>query len=149
RVVTDKEQDLTREPEMIKAYRDTWQLGVHSYLSYLRQRLILARELLSDSGSLFLQMNDVNLHLVRNILDEVFSPNNFIGFITFRKKNMPFGAQYIEGMSDYLLWYARDREITKYRPLFTDKDVQGASRWNIIQYPDGSQRKMTSEEWNN
>src|SRR5690606_120565 len=85
RDVKNKEQDLTREPEMVKAYRDTWTLGVHSYLSYLRDRLILCRELLTDSGSIFVQISDENLHRVRAVMDEVFGAENFCGIITFRK----------------------------------------------------------------
>jgi len=84
REVKDREQDLTREPEMVKAYRDTWTLGVHSYLTYLRDRLAMARELLSDTGSIFVQISDENLHRVRCVMDEVFRADNFIGQIVFR-----------------------------------------------------------------
>ena len=149
RTVGESEKDLSRELETVRAYRDTWTLGTHSYLTYLRQRLALTKELLAPSGSLFLQINDDNLHLVRTILDEVFGTANFIGLITFRKKNMPFGAQFIEGMCDYLIWYGRDKSQTKYRPLFSEKDVQGASRWNLVEFPNGYQCKMTNDEWHN
>ena len=110
RDVKDKETDLTREPEMVKAYRDTWQLGVHSYLSYLRARIIVARELLHDTGSLFVQIGDENLHRVRCVLDEVFAPENFIANITFRTtSNQSSGRLGIN--SDHLLWYARKAKI--------------------------------------
>src|SRR5450759_2532675 len=104
RDVKDKETDLTREPEMVKAYRDTWSLGVHSYLSYLRDRLILARELLVDSGSIFVQMGDENVHHVRDVLDEVFGRDNFICLITLRKTTSATNL-FLPGVSDYLLWY--------------------------------------------
>jgi len=144
-----KDEDLTQEPEMIKAFRDTWELGIHSYLTYLRDRLLLARELLSESGSVFVQISDENLHHVRELMDEVFGSDNFVGLITFRKKNMPFGARYIEGMVDYLLWYGRDFEKVKFRILFAEKDVQGASRWNLVELPDGTHRTMSNNEWHN
>ena len=95
--------DLTQEPEMIKAFRDTWELGIHSYLTYLRDRLLLAKDLLSESGSVFVQISDENLHHVRELMDEVFGVDNFVSLITFRKKTMPLGATYLEGMADYLV----------------------------------------------
>ncbi len=142
-----KVEHATRQPEQIKAFRDTWKLGIHSYLAYLRDRLMTARDLLTETGSVFVQIGDENIHLVRCLMDEVFGSENFIGLITFRKKNMPFGARYIEGMVDYILWYAKNSDVTKYRPLFTEKDVQGASRWNLVELVDGSTRTMASEEW--
>jgi adenine-specific DNA-methyltransferase len=123
RDIKDKESDLTREPEMVKAYRDTWNLGVHSYLSYLRQRIILARDLLSDSGSIFVQISDENVHHVKEILDEVFGPSNFISFISFRKRTSAT-ADYLGQVNDYLLWYGRDYSQLKYRPLFDEKAQQ-------------------------
>jgi len=96
RNVTDrKDDDLTQEPEMIRAFRDTWELGIHSYLAYLRDRLMMAKELLHESGSCFVQISDENLHLVRSLMDEVFGPTNFVGLIPFRKKTMPilFGTR--------------------------------------------------------
>src|SRR2546425_2324824 len=102
-----KDEDLTAEPEMVKAFRDTWELGLHSYLSYLRDRLLLARELLHESGSVFVQINDENLHLVRNLLDEVFEAQNFVSVITF-KKTAGQTSQLLPGSCDYVLWYARN-----------------------------------------
>lgn len=140
---------MTREPEAIQAYRDTWTLGVHTWLTYLRDRVLLSRELLSDSGSFFLQINEENLHHAHEILNEVFGEKNFVSLITFRKKNMPFGAATLERMSDYIIWYAKDIERLKYRKLFVHKDVQGASRWDWADFPNGETRRLTNEEWNN
>ena len=96
RVVKDKADDATRQPEQIRAFRDTWKLGIHSYLSYWRDRLISARELLTETGSVFVQIGDENLHLVRCLLDEVFGSDNFICLITFKKTN-PLGASGLAG----------------------------------------------------
>ncbi len=112
--------DLTREPEMVKAYRDTWTLGLHSYLSYLRDRCILARELLNDSGSLFVQISDQNVHLVRAVLDELFGANNFVVTIFVRKKGSQRGNE-IKPINDYLLWYAKDRSRLKRRFIYSAK----------------------------
>lgn len=122
-----KDEDLSQEPEMIKAFRDTWELGIHSYLTYLRDRLLLARELLHESGSCFVQIGDDNVHLIRNLIDEVFGPENAIAQISFRKKLMPLGGKTLEGMSDYLVWYAKDKSQVKYRQLFirTEPDPKG------------------------
>jgi adenine-specific DNA-methyltransferase len=117
RDVKDKDEDLTHEPEQIKAYRDTWKLGIHSYLTYLRDRLLLCRELLHESGSIFVQINDENLHLVRCLLDEVFGRENFVAVIPFVKTSGK-GARLIDTVNDYLLWYARSKEHLKYRQLY-------------------------------
>ena len=139
RDVTDrKDEDLTAEPETIKAFRDTWELGIHSYLTYLRDRLLLARELLNESGSVFVQISDENVHLVRSLMDEVFGVGNFVSVIPFRKKNMPLGAKYLDSMNDYLLFYAKDRENLKYRELFKEYIPEGKSRWGY---------DKESEEW--
>lgn len=144
-----KDEDLSQEPEMIKAFRDTWELGIHSYLSYLRDRLLLAKELLAESGSVFVQISDENVHLVRNICDEVFGVRNFVSMIPFRKKTMPLGATTIETMNDYLIWYAKSKESVKYRQLYENYDVQGASRWTMVELPDGTRRNMTGAEFEN
>ncbi|MBI2223027.1 MAG: site-specific DNA-methyltransferase [Acidobacteria bacterium] len=140
------DEDLTREPEMVKAYRDTWDLGLHSYLTYMRDRLLMARELLTPSGSVFVQISDENLHHVRELMDEVFGTENFASVIPFRKKTMPLGAKYVESVTDYLLWYARDYEKLRYHELLQLMDVQGDTHWNYVELPDGSRRKMTSDE---
>lgn len=111
-----KDEDLTQEPEMVKAFRDTWELGIHSYLTYLRDRLLLARELLAESGSVFVQISDENVHLVRSLLDELFGVDNRVSQISFLRG----GAQTsktLAAVSDYLLWYARDVEKLKSRPV--------------------------------
>lgn len=124
-----KEEDLTRQPEQIKAFRDTWELGIHSYLSYLRDRLTVARELLTESGSVFVQIGDENVHLVRCLMDEVFGSENFVAIIPFRKKTMPLGAKFLDSMNDYLVWYAKDSSRMKYRQLFQDYAPDKKSRW--------------------
>lgn len=126
RDVKDADEDLTHEPEQIKAYRDTWQLGIHSYLTYLRDRLLLARELLTDSGSIFVQINDENLHLVRCLLDEVFGKENFVAVIAFRKTG-GFPAGFVASIYDYLLWYAKDKNQAKYRDLYLLKADTGTA----------------------
>ena len=143
-----KDEDLSQEPEMIKAFRDTWELGIHSYLTYLRNRLLLARELLADSGSVFVQISDENLHYIRNLCDEIFGVENFCSLITFRKKGMPFGAKVLEGMSDYIVWYAKDKDRVKYNKLFEEKSVQDDPEYRFIDdstVPEGY-RRMSNEE---
>lgn len=120
RDVKDKDSDLTREPETVKAYRDTWQLGIHSYLTYLRDRLLLCRELLTDSGSIFVQISDENLHRVRCLLDEVFGAENFVAQIAFRTSG-GLGRKGIKTVFDTLLWFAKDATNMKFRPLFSFK----------------------------
>src|SRR5690606_10157291 len=144
-----KDEDLTAEPETIKAFRDTWELGIHSYLTYLRDRLLLAKELLHESGSCFVQISDENVHHVREIMDEVFDINNFIAMITFRKKTMPLGAKTLEGMSDYLLLYAKNKEQIKYHQLFLALNFEGDNIWKFVELPDGSRRTLQSSEINN
>ncbi len=121
RDVKDKEQDLTREPEQIRAYRDTWVLGIHSYLNYLLDRLIIAKNLLNDDGSIFVQISDENLHRIRIIMDEVFGSNNHIGTIAFRKFGVR-ASKYLDNIVDYILWYGKDKEITKYFQLYLTKE---------------------------
>lgn len=114
-------EDMTRQPEQVKAFRDTWELGIHSYLAYLRDRLLSARELLSESGSIFVQMGDQNVHLVRSVMDEVFGSENFCGQLTFVTSSIQTGAL-VSAVNDYLLWYGRDRGHVKNRKLFTEKE---------------------------
>jgi len=111
------DNDMTREPEMVKAYRDTWELGIHSYLTYLRDRLLLARELLAQSGSVFVQISDDNLHHVREVMDEILGPENFCAEIAFAKTSGR-APRLLSQVSDYLIWYARDRQQVKFHPLF-------------------------------
>ena len=120
RDVKDRPQDLTREQEQIKAYRDTWTLGVHSYLAYLRDRLIVAKELLTDSGSIFVQISDENVHRVRCVMDEVFGSENFVSLVTFNTTTART-AKYLNQICDYLVWYSKDLSSLKYRQLFSDR----------------------------
>jgi len=115
-----KDEDLTAEPEMIKAFRDTWELGIHSYLTYLRDRLLLERELLNESGSVFVQISDENVHHVRELMDEVFGAGNFVSMISF-KKTGGLGAGKLSTVCDYIVWYAKNSQKIKYRQLFLDR----------------------------
>ncbi len=141
------DEQLTGEPEMIKAYRDTWELGIHSYLCYMRDRLLAARELLTENGSCFVQISDENMHLVRSLMDEVFGSGNFCSFITFRKKLMPMGSDVTEGMSDYIIWYSKNRELVKSNPIYKTKNTDGDTTWSHVEFPDGTRRRLTKEEW--
>ena len=145
--VTDKrDDDLTREPEMIQAYRDTWELGIHSYLTYLRDRLALSRELLSESGSVFLQISDDNVHLVRVLMDEVFGAENFISQITFAKTGTA-DSSLLPATHDFILWYARDRQKLRANQLFiprVERTEGGTFTW--VELPDGTSRKMSAAE---
>jgi adenine-specific DNA-methyltransferase len=109
-----KLEDATREVEQIKAFRDTWELGIHSYLSYLRDRLVVARDLLTDSGSCFVQIGDENVHLVRCLMDEVFGSENFVSQITY-KTSSGSTNEYLGGGTDFIIWFARNRSTLKYR----------------------------------
>jgi len=115
-----KATDVTREPEQVKAFRDTWKDGIHSYLTYLRDRLTVARELLNESGSIFVQIGDENVHRVRAVMDEVFGANNLIAQIAFRKTSGT-GARYLENTYDFAIWYAKKIDSLKFRPLYSDK----------------------------
>jgi adenine-specific DNA-methyltransferase len=119
-IIDGNDEALTGEPEQIKAFRDTWELGIHSYLTYLRDRLVIAKELLNDSGSCFVQISDENMHLVRNLLDEVFGSECFISSIKF-KTTTARTSKFLSQISDYILWYGKDVEKTKYRQLFVEK----------------------------
>ena len=145
KTVKDRPADESREPEAIRAFRDIWELGVSSYLSYLRNRLTVARDLLTDSGSVFVQISDENVHFVRCVLDEIFGINNFIAQITFRKKNMPLGSKTLENMCDYLIWYAKSKDNVKYRALYEKSDIDFSTS-KYIELPDGSRRQLTSKE---
>jgi len=143
------DEDLTQEPETIRAFRDTWELGIHSYLTYLQNRLYLAHKLLHETGSCFVQISEVNLHHVREIMDSIFGSENFVATIVFRKKKMPLGAKYLEYFCDYIIFYAKSKNKLKYRQLFKKKSVEGDSKWCFVELADGTRRRMTSEEHNN
>jgi adenine-specific DNA-methyltransferase len=127
------DDDLTQEPEMIQAFKDTWKLGVHSYLSYLRDRLLLTRDLLNETGSCFVQISDENLHHVREILDEIFGVNNFAGLIAF-SKTTGFSGVTLSSIADYILWYAKDLSRLKYRQIFLRKEAgtEGATKYRPV-----------------
>jgi adenine-specific DNA-methyltransferase len=141
-----KAEDVTREVEQIKAFRDTWEDGISSYVSYLRDRLIIVQQLISDSGSVFVQIGDENLHLVRSILDEVFGRENFCAQISFRTTSGATGIL-LPGTVDYVLWYAKDIGSVKYNQLYRPKEAggQGGSAYSYIEI-DGLRRRMTADE---
>lgn len=140
-VKDNKIDDFIRQPEQIKAFRDTWELGIHSYLSYLRDRLTTARELLTESGSCFVQINDENVHIIRNIMDEVFGSDNFIGQVPFVTTS-GFASRYIDSVADYLVWYGKDSSSLKYRQLYKEKNLgmSGATGYDFVELPDGDVR---------
>ena len=141
-----KDEDLTSEPEMIKAFRDTWELGIHSYLTYLRDRLLLAKDLLHESGSCFVQISDENVYHIREIMDEVFGAKNFVSQISFRKKTMPLGTKTLEQMHDFIVFYAKDKIAIKYHDLYREYDVTGSQDWKWIELQDGTRRELSKGE---
>ena len=143
-----KADHFSREPEQVKAFRDTWADGIHSYLTYLRDRLTVARDLLTESGSIFVQIGSENPHRIRMLLDEVFGPQNFVEEIVFRKKNMTLGGRYIEGVFDYLIFYAKNIEKLKFRKLFEETDITGDSHWNKYQVSDGQTGTLNRSQIN-
>ncbi len=142
----NEDQDFTREPEMVQAYRDTWELGLHSYLTYLRDRLRVARELLNDSGSVFVQISDENLHHVRELMDEVFGAENFVSQISFQTTS-GFETNLLATLGDFLLWYAKDKPHVKINKLFYPKQVgPGEQGANWVLLADGTFRGVTVSE---
>jgi len=142
------DEALSSEPEQIKAFRDTWELGIHSYLSYLRDRLLIAKELLNDTGSCFVQISDENVHLVRNLMDEVFGSENFCSQIIF-KTTAGKGSSRLDRIYDCILWFGKDIEKTKYRPLFEERNEdEDESRYSFIEFKNGEFRRLTKEELN-
>ena len=132
-VTHNDDADITREPEMVQAYRDTWELGLHSYLTYLRDRLLLARDLLTPSGSIFVQISDENLHHVREVMDEVFGAENFVSLVAFAKTT-GFAGKTLSSVADFILWYAKDISRIKYRQLYRPKEAgdEGATKYRPI-----------------
>ncbi|UNK48855.1 site-specific DNA-methyltransferase [Lysobacter sp. S4-A87] len=138
---------MTREPETVKAYRDTWEIGLHSYLTYLRDRLRLAKELLHSSGSVFVQISDVNLHHVRSVLDETFGAANFCSIIAVQKTGSQAGTRLATTL-DFIVWYAKDISTLKYRQLYTPR-VQGdksLDRYDHIELFDGSVKRLSAAQ---
>ena len=130
---------------MVQAYRDTWELGLHSYLTYLRDRLLVARELLTTSGSVFVQISDENLHHVRELMDEVFGSENFVACINFQTMT-PLESGHIESVFDYIIWYARDKNQIKYRNLFVPKPLAGNSEFKFCEIETGKYRELSNSE---
>ena len=141
RDVKDRDEDLTIEPETLKAFRDTWELGIHSYLTYLRDRLLLAKELLTESGSCFVQISDENVHLVRSLMDEVFGTKNFLSLIVFRKAS-GLSRKGLNRTTDFIIWYAKNKNIYKFRDLFVKKSKGLNTRYNCIEFPDGERKRL-------
>lgn len=139
--------NITREPEQVKAFRDTWRDGINSYLTYLRDRLLIARDLLSDTGSIFLQIGDENIHLVRSLLDEVFGSENAISTVSVRKTGGTTG-DFLAGTTDFVLWYARQKPQCKYHPLFMQRSLADAfeSGYDYIQTTEGERRRATAKD---
>jgi adenine-specific DNA-methyltransferase len=140
-------EDTTRQPEQIRAFRDTWRMGIHSYLAYLRDRLVVSRELLTESGSAFVQIGDQNLHLVRSIMDEVFGSDNFICLITFKKTSGATG-EYLAGTNDYVVWYAKNAQYLKFRQCFREREVGGVGgeAYTGVEENDGIRRHLSADE---
>lgn len=148
--VKETDENLTQEPEMVTAFRDAWELGIHSYLTYLRNRLLLARELLNDTGSIFVQISDENVHHIRELCDEIFGHKNFVSQIYVRKTG-GFSAKYIDNVGDYIVWYAKDKEKMKYHILYKSKleSKSGISNYPYVLLEDGTKRPLTKDEKNN
>lgn len=145
-VKESSDDDLSGEPEVIKAFRDTWEYGIHSYLSYLRDRLLIALELLHETGSCFVQISSQNVHLVRSLMDEVFGSDNFVSQIAYRTKNMTIDTKLLGSVNDFIVWYAKDKEKVKYRKLYQNTSVEGDTHWNMYQLPDGTIHKMSTDQ---
>lgn len=143
-----KDEDLTQEPEMVKAFRDTWELGIHSYLTYLRDRLLLAKELLHESGSVFVQISDENLHHVKELMDEIFGKNNYCSIIIFQKTTLA-SSYLLPSINDYIIWYSKDISKIKYHQLFiefNEDELREKYRYVGEGGLNGKKRMMTSLE---
>lgn len=147
RDVKDRAEDATRQPEQVRAFRDTWKLGIHSYLAYLRDRLVAARELLTETGSVFVQMGDENVHLARCLMDEVFGSENFVAQISFQKTGS-IESKLLSSTVDYILWYGKEKSLTKYRPLYEERMAGNTSldRYDMLLLTDGKTRRARQDE---
>jgi len=148
RDVTDgKAGHITREPEQVKAFRDTWRDGIHSYLTYLRDRLTVARDLLSETGSIFIQIGDENVHRLRSVLDEVFGDENFISLITLSKTTSAT-SDFLPGVADHIVWFSKNKASCKYRQLHKEKSAggDGSAHYGSVVFPDGFRRPATVAE---
>ncbi len=147
-VKDNKLEDFVRQPEQVKAFRDTWELGIHSYLSYLRDRLLVARELLTESGSCFVQISDENVHYVRQIMDEVFGADNFICVISFRTASTK-PTKYLSGVADFLIWYSKNKSQMKYRELYNKKEISNIDEYETQPLEASVQQTQYSVNHNN
>ena len=136
-----KREHITREPEQVRAFRDTWRDGIHSYLTYLRDRLTVARDLLADSGSIFVQIGDENVHRVRAVMDEVFGEENFFSLIQYRALT-PLGSRGLSNVYDYLIWYAKNREQVKYRNIQVERPMEEEPEFTFLDDGSGSYKKL-------
>ena len=141
--------DLTQEPEMIKAFRDTWELGIHSYLTYLRDRLLLAKDLLSETGSVFVQISDENVHLVRNLMDEIFGIDCFLNLIAVQKTSARSGDDQLAGICDYLVWYCKSKKTCRYTPLYKERELTPdlLKQYGFVELQSGMRRRLTDDEF--
>ncbi len=141
--------DLTQEPEMIKAFRDTWELGIHSYLTYLRDRLLLAKDLLSETGSVFVQISDENVHLVRNLMDEIFGIDCFLNLIAVQKTSARSGDDQLAGICDYLVWYCKSKKTCRYTPLYKERELTPdlLKQYGFVELQSGERRRLTDDEF--
>ena len=142
-----KAEHITREPEQVKAFRDTWRDGIHSYLTYLRDRLTVARDLLTESGSIFVQIGDENVHRVRAVMDEVFGEPNFVSLISTKTSGGSTGV-HLSGVMGYVVWYAKDRSAVRFNKQFRPKlsGGDGAEKYNRVRKPDLTSRGLTQAE---
>src|SRR5688572_26407587 len=138
---------ITREPEQVKAFRDTWRDGIHSYLTYLRDRLTVARDLLADSGSIFVQIGDENVHRVRALMEEVFGEDSFVAQISTKTSGGSTGV-FLPGVTDYVLWFSRNRDRTKYRSIFGSKSLgeEGAEKYSRVRLASLERRGLSAAE---
>lgn len=143
-VKDSKAEDATRQPEQVKAFRDTWELGIHSYLAYMRDRLVVARELLTETGSVFVQIGDENVHLVRSVMDEVFGSENYVSLIAYKTTSGVTQATAPRRICDYIIWYSKKKETIKFRRLFNEGTVE-SGYFNKVEEPSGDRKSLNGE----
>ena len=139
-----KNEDLSSEPEMLKAFRDTWELGIHSYLAHIRDRMLLAKELLSETGSVFVQISEQNIHLLRQVMEEIFGIGNYVSTIHFSTNTL--SSTFIDGFGDSIIWFAKDISKVKYNQLFARKEQGKGTPFTWADFPNGERRNLTPEE---
>jgi adenine-specific DNA-methyltransferase len=146
RSVSDgKLEEFANEPEVVKAFRDTWELGIHSYLGYLRDRFAVARDLLTESGSMFVQIGDENVHLVRAVLDEVFGSENFVSLISFRT-TAPLSEKFLPGITNFVIWYGKNGKSTFYKQIWTEKRSGFDSNYSHVEETSGHRRRLRDQD---